>query len=44
MMDAVVLLTPIFLVGIVALLGFVGGNQIFGFIWIKPNSRSDADD
>ena len=29
-MDAVVLLTPIFLVGIVALLGFVGGNQIFG--------------
>jgi len=30
MMDAVVLLTPIFLVGIAALLGFVGGNQIFG--------------
>jgi len=30
MMDAVVLLTPIFLVGIVALRGFVGGSQIFG--------------
>jgi hypothetical protein len=30
MMEAVVLLTPIFQVGIVALLGFLGGNQIFG--------------
>jgi len=30
MMDAVVLLTPIFLLSIVALLGFVGGKQMFG--------------
>jgi hypothetical protein len=30
MMDAVVLFMPIFLLSIVALLGFVDGNQIFG--------------
>lgn len=32
MIDALLLLTPLFLLGVVALLGFVGCNQVFGLV------------
>ena len=44
MIDSFVLLTPILLLGIIALLGFVGCDRVFGLVEVKSNPQISSID